>query len=85
MRTESPTRTLKRRGVSLWLDDLSRDRIVGGGLQSLIDDLDVSGVTTNPTIFAAALASSKAYQAEIGRLARGGRVRLRCGASADDR
>ena len=67
--TESATRTLKRRGVSLWLDDLSRDRIVGGGLQALIDGLDVTGVTTNPTIFATALASSKAYDAEIERLA----------------
>ena len=70
MSTESPTRALKRRGVSLWLDDLSRERILGGGLQALIDGLDISGVTTNPTIFAAALASSTSYQAEITRLAR---------------
>ncbi|HEV7624695.1 MAG TPA: transaldolase [Amnibacterium sp.] len=70
--TESPTHTLKRRGVSLWLDDLSRDRIGGGGLQSLINGLDVTGVTTNPTIFAAALASSKGYDGEIERLAADG-------------
>src|ERR1700712_3124605 len=67
--TEAPTRTLHSRGVSLWLDDLSRDRIIGGGLQSLIDGLDVPGGTTNPTIFATALASSQAYDAEIRRLA----------------
>ncbi len=70
--TEAPTRTLKRRGVSLWLDDLSRDRIVRGGLQALIDGLDVTGVTTNPTIFATALASSTSYDAEIKDLAADG-------------
>ena len=42
-------------GVSIWLDDLSRDRIESGNLASLIQDHSVRGVTTNPTIFAAAL------------------------------
>lgn len=42
-------------GVSVWLDDLSRSRIESGNLRSLIDDYSVRGVTTNPTIFAAAL------------------------------
>ena len=42
-------------GVSVWLDDLSRSRIESGNLKSLIDDYSVRGVTTNPTIFAAAL------------------------------
>ena len=70
--TESAARALVRRGVSLWLDDLSRDRIVGGGLQSLIDRFGVSGVTTNPTIFAAALAHSTAYGPALHRLAEQG-------------
>lgn len=47
-------------GVSVWLDDLSRSRIESGNLRSLIDDYSVRGVTTNPTIFAAAL-KTEAY------------------------
>jgi transaldolase len=63
------THALASRGVSLWLDDLSRDRFVTGGLQTLVDRFDVTGVTTNPTIFSAALAKSSAYEAAISRLA----------------
>lgn len=48
-------------GVSVWLDDLSRSRIESGNLQSLIDDRSVRGVTTNPTIFAQALANADVY------------------------
>jgi transaldolase len=70
--TGSGTRALADRGVSLWLDDLSRDRIVGGGLQRLIAEADVTGVTTNPTIFATALRDSSGYEDEIRRLAAGG-------------
>lgn len=39
-------------GVSIWLDDLSRMRLQSGNLQNLIDEYSVTGVTTNPTIFA---------------------------------
>lgn len=46
---------LTNAGVSIWLDDLSRERIESGNLQDLIDNYSVRGVTTNPTIFAAAL------------------------------
>jgi transaldolase len=70
--TVPATRTLARRGVSLWLDDLSRDRIVTGGLRSLVDELDVTGVTTNPTIFATALARSSAYDSSLRGLAAAG-------------
>ncbi|MFC0625295.1 transaldolase [Kribbella deserti] len=45
-------------GVSIWLDDLSRDRISSGGLAKLIQDQHISGVTTNPTIFAKALSTA---------------------------
>ncbi|NDG95091.1 MAG: transaldolase, partial [Actinobacteria bacterium] len=45
-------------GVSIWLDDLSRERIESGNLKDLIASSSVRGVTTNPTIFAAALKSS---------------------------
>ncbi|CAB4538602.1 MAG: transaldolase [Actinobacteria bacterium] len=46
---------LTQAGVSIWLDDLSRSRIASGNLEQLIRDYSVRGVTTNPTIFAAAL------------------------------
>ncbi|MFZ9744165.1 MAG: transaldolase [Aquiluna sp.] len=42
-------------GVSVWLDDLSRSRLESGNLRELVADYSVRGVTTNPTIFAAAL------------------------------
>jgi transaldolase len=58
--------------VSIWLDDLSRDRIVSGGLQKLIDDRHVVGVTTNPTIFATALAKGESYDAQVAELAAAG-------------
>jgi transaldolase len=52
---------LTQAGVSIWLDDLSRDRIESGNLAGLISSHSVRGVTTNPTIFAAALKGSS-YQ-----------------------
>ena len=56
-------------GVSIWLDDLSRERLRSGNLQSLITDRHVVGVTTNPTIFAAALANGEAYDEQVRELA----------------
>jgi transaldolase len=60
---------LSAEGVSIWLDDLSRERIVSGNLQQLIDDKHVVGVTTNPSIFAAALTNGAAYDAQVRELA----------------
>ncbi len=48
-------------GVSIWLDDLSRERIETGNLAELVDEQLVVGVTTNPTIFAAALTEGERY------------------------
>jgi transaldolase len=59
-------------GVSIWLDDLSRERLRSGNLQSLITDWAVVGVTTNPTIFAAALANGEAYDQQVRELAERG-------------
>jgi transaldolase len=56
-------------GVSIWLDDLSRERLNSGNLQELITDKHVVGVTTNPTIFAGALANGAAYDAQVRELA----------------
>ena len=69
----SPTAMLSAAGVSIWLDDLSRQRILSGDLQRLITERDVVGVTTNPTIFAAAVSGSDAYDEQIASLAREGR------------
>ena len=68
----SPTQALSDLGVSIWLDDLSRERIASGGLQELIDTRNVVGVTTNPTIFATALAKGEAYDAQVAELAKAG-------------
>jgi len=64
------TQKLSDVGVSIWLDDLSRSRITSGGLQKLIDELNVVGVTTNPTIFAGALAKGEAYDEQVAVLAK---------------
>jgi transaldolase len=69
---QSPTEALSQAGVSIWLDDLSRERITSGGLERLIAERNVVGVTTNPTIFAGALAKGDGYQAQLHALALGG-------------
>ena len=56
-------------GVSIWLDDLSRDRITSGNLADLVSNYSVSGVTTNPTIFATALSKGHGYDEQIKELA----------------
>ncbi|WP_203337876.1 transaldolase [Nocardioides limicola] len=63
---------LSRAGVSIWLDDLSRERIETGNLAALIADSSVVGVTTNPSIFAAALASGARYDEQVRALAAAG-------------
>lgn len=72
MASNTNTAALSQLGVSIWLDDLSRERIASGGLQKLIDEKNVVGVTTNPTIFASALAKGSAYDAKVAELARSG-------------
>jgi transaldolase len=56
-------------GVSIWLDDISRERLTTGNLASLVRDRHVRGVTSNPTIFAKALSSGNAYEAQVADLA----------------
>jgi len=55
-------------GVSIWLDDLSRERIETGNLAELIKEKHVVGVTTNPTIFASAISDGERYDEQVGRL-----------------
>jgi transaldolase len=56
-------------GVSVWLDDISRDRLETGNLEQLVRDFHVRGVTSNPTIFAHALSKGNAYDDQIKDLA----------------
>ncbi|MFT4008583.1 MAG: transaldolase [Nocardioidaceae bacterium] len=63
---------LAGQGVSIWLDDLSRERLETGNLADLVATSSVVGVTTNPTIFAAALADGERYDAQVRRLAAAG-------------
>jgi transaldolase len=60
-----PTQKLHHDGQSLWLDNITRDLLTGGTLERYIDDLGITGLTSNPTIFDAAFATSKAYDAAI--------------------
>lgn len=63
---------LSAAGVSVWLDDLSRERLRTGNLQQLVDTRSVVGVTTNPSIFQAALSQLHTYDAQIKELAERG-------------
>jgi len=60
---------LTQAGVSIWLDDISRNRLITGNLAALIKNSHVRGVTSNPTIFANALAKGEAYDEQIKDLA----------------
>ena len=55
-------------GVSIWLDDLSRERIETGNLADLVKEKSVVGVTTNPTIFASAIADGERYDEQVSQL-----------------
>ena len=59
---------LSAAGVSVWLDDLSRDLLQSGKLQQLIDTRSVVGVTTNPSTFERALTHGRAYDGQIAEL-----------------
>jgi transaldolase len=68
--TQNPNlAALSAAGVSVWLDDLSRERLQTGNLAELIATKSVVGVTTNPSIFQAALSKGTAYDAQVSELA----------------
>src|SRR5918994_1064067 len=60
-----PLRQLSEQGVAIWLDDLSRERLATGNLQWLVDERQVVGVTSNPTIFQAAITKSTLYDDQL--------------------
>ena len=66
----NPLLALNRRGQSVWLDNINRGLIKGGILQRLIEEDGVSGVTSNPTIFAKAISGSSDYDDTLDRILR---------------
>jgi transaldolase len=67
------TEQLHGLGQSLWLDNITRDLLTSGTLQRYIDELAVTGLTSNPSIFDHAVAHSKSYDGEIKRLVDAGK------------
>ena len=67
--TNDNLQALSDAGVSIWLDDLSRDRLDSGNLAELVKVRNVVGVTTNPSIFQAAMSKGNAYDDQIEKLA----------------
>jgi transaldolase len=59
------TRLLHNLGQSIWLDNITRDLLISGTLTAYIDELSVTGLTSNPTIFDHAIKNSSAYDASI--------------------
>jgi transaldolase len=70
-----PTRTLHDLGQSLWLDNVTRALLNSGTLQRYIDELSVTGLTSNPTIFDHAIKNSSDYDADIARKAHSAKSR----------
>jgi transaldolase len=62
------TKQLHDLGQSLWLDNITRELLTSGTLKGYIDELSVTGLTSNPTIFDHAITHSSAYDGEIRRL-----------------
>jgi transaldolase/glucose-6-phosphate isomerase len=69
---KNPLRELRELGQSVWLDFLSRDLLRNGGLERLIEDDGIAGVTANPSIFEKAIGESDAYDDQIGRVVASG-------------
>src|SRR5215510_8077035 len=59
------TGKLRELGQSLWLDNITRDLLTSGTLKRYVEELSVTGLTSNPTIFDQAIKGSSAYDAAI--------------------
>ena len=66
MASNAPAK-LQSLGQSLWLDNITRDLLDSGTLKRYIDELSVTGLTSNPSIFDAAIAKSSWYDMEISK------------------
>ena len=71
----NPTQKLHDLGQSLWLDNITRDLLNSGTLKRYIDELSVTGLTSNPTIFDHAISKSSTYDADIAGKAAGAKSR----------
>jgi transaldolase len=69
----NPTQRLHELGQSLWVDNIDRDMLASGTLRGYIDELSVTGLTSNPTIFDTAIGSGSAYDDSIRKLHADGR------------
>lgn len=69
-----PTRQLHDLGQSLWLDNITRAMLEDGSLSRLIADYDITGLTSNPSIFEKAIAGSSSYDAAIAGLVAEGKA-----------
>ena len=67
-----PTQELHDLGQSLWLDNITRTMLDDGTEQGYIDDLNVTGQTSNPTIFDKAIGGGDAYDEQIGNFSTDG-------------
>ena len=67
------TQTLHDRGQSLWLDNITRELLEGGTLERYIDELSVTGLTSNPTIFDHAIKNSSRYDTAIRKKVKDGK------------
>src|SRR5215831_3677025 len=72
--TMKATQLLHNLGQSIWLDNITRDLLDSGTLKQYIDDLSVTGLTSNPTIFDHAIKNSSAYDAAITDQLRAGKT-----------
>ena len=61
--------SLNSAGVAVWLDDLSRDRLTSGKLLRMVDNGEIVGITTNPTIFAKSISAGSGYEDQLRELA----------------
>ena len=66
------TQQLHDLGQSLWIDDITRDMLDSGTLQKYIDEMSVTGLTSNPTIFDKAITHSDSYDPQIRSLMKAG-------------
>lgn len=65
MPSHAPTKNLQKIGQSLWLDNITRDLLDSGTLKRYIDELSITGLTSNPTIFDNAISENSWYDKEI--------------------
>ncbi len=68
MNAAKPTKKLHDLGQSLWVDNIDRDMLASGELRKYIDELSVTGLTSNPSIFEAAIGAGEAYDDSIRKL-----------------